>query len=447
MTPEDIWCELLESEYVSVDDKYDDDHKTLIIKIYENDIEYVKDRWINNGQPIVSTLYQEDRITDTIKRHECFLIACLHSDLTLIEYIIKIFDIDIKYANKNNINVLRCACANQNLSVIKFLVENGCDVSLTDSDGFDCLSIACTFNTIDVVKYLINQSQEININKTNKYGQTYLSLAAMHNDYFAEIITYLIENTNIKLTLNHIIFVDYAVFVPLVTNYYKLNELLRLGLEEYPKNDMIPLIRAINPFLLYSEFYWYADCSPFRDYEFNDFYNRINKLNIPIPIQHNGYLPTFYREHNPKDNPEDNIHDFTNNNVQVLFKNNGIDYYGYRTIVYGQILIFNEIKDTGNFDDPVVLEPPIPRYLMNMYIQSTHTNRFDTDRIISSDFVQFIKFIDKYPTRILSMEQLEYALIDHITKHGIDSDNYLESMCIRYKLKYMYAHIHNLKLI
>jgi len=137
----------------------------------------------------------------------------------------------------------------------------------------------------------------------------------------------------------------------------------------------------------------------------------------------------------------------TNNNVQILFKNNNIDYYGYRTIVYDHILVFKEIIDTADFNDIVVLDPPIPRYLMNMYIQSTYTNNFDVDCIIPSDFIQFIRFIDKYPTTILSIEKLEHTLVDHIEKYDLDCDEYeyLESICIRYRLKYMCICMHNSK--
>lgn len=412
-----LWKDLLDFELVRND--YIDEIKGFIVKICENDIKYITEH--------------SEQITDTIKQHDCFLIACYYSNQITIELIIKLFNIDTDYVNDNYYTGLICASKNQQLEVIEFLVENlGISVSSTSIRGFNCLHLACIYNkNVNVIKYLTNHKQ-INIHWSNKIGETYLSYSADNERVFV----YLIENTKIKISIDFVDFSEYKKFIPLITKYKILNKLIEMGIKKYNKSVMISLIGTIDPLLLSVDYYYIQ--YPF-DKNFNDIYQRIKKLNVPLPDPEKEI--TFKYDNNGSDDP---IHNFANNNVKILFKNNGIDYYGHRTIVYNKILVFNEIKDCAGFDDPVTLEPPIPQYLMNMYIQSTYTDKFNTKCIDPSDFKQFVKFIDKYPTTLLSINNMESIWIDHINNYNVDYD-YFESICIRYHLKRMYIHLHNSK--
>jgi hypothetical protein len=58
--------------------------------------------------------------------------------------------------------------------------------------------------------------------------------------------------------------------------------------------------------------------------------------------------------------------------------------------------------------------------------------------------MQFIKFIDHYPTDSLSMNYLEPHIIDYFDNHKIPYDLYIKDLCIRYGFKSMYLHLHGL---
>jgi hypothetical protein len=131
-----------------------------------------------------------------------------------------------------------------------------------------------------------------------------------------------------------------------------------------------------------------------------------------------------------------------------LFVHNREIYYGYRSIVYKAIDCLNEIKNCADFNDPLVLEGELPPYLINMYIDSCHTQSIDFKKIHPNDIYQFIRFIDQYPTKFLSIDRLERNIVDYFTSNNISYNDpkmaiSLKDICKRYKLKYMYLDIHN----
>ncbi len=56
---------------------------------------------------------------------------------------------------------------------------------------------------------------------------------------------------------------------------------------------------------------------------------------------------------------------------------------------------------------------------------------------------EFVKFIDQYPTNILSIDILESQIIDYYDNNKIEYDEFMRKICIKYQLKNMYIHIHN----
>lgn len=94
-------------------------------------------------------------------------------------------------------------------------------------------------------------------------------------------------------------------------------------------------------------------------------------------------------------------------------------YYGHRKTVYNSIVVIDAIKDCADFNDLIVLEGALPHYLINMYIKSCYSNKFDINKIDSSDIIQFIGFIDQYPTTILSIDKLEHEIIEYFETNKI----------------------------
>ncbi len=90
----------------------------------------------------------------------------------------------------------------------------------------------------------------------------------------------------------------------------------------------------------------------------------------------------------------------------------------------------------------IILNGNLPKYAINLYIQSCCTNNFNINKIKKSDIINFIKFIDQYPTNILSIGLLELDIIKYIDKFGIkyNDNTFLLDICKRYGLKSMYIH-------
>lgn len=181
--------------------------------------------------------------------------------------------------------------------------------------------------------------------------------------------------------------------------------------------------------------------NPFDD-TFNNLMNHVNQLEccVPIPMH---YFSTPIHEKNDYDMYDA---DYTVNVVDILFENNSNYYYGNRRIVYNEINLLREIMYCADFSHPIVLNGCVPKYVMNLYINSCYTNRFDINRIEPSDIKQFIKFIDQYPTRRLSLEILECDIIKYFDEHHVTYDEFMTSLILRYRLKFMYLHQHNYNL-
>jgi len=138
----------------------------------------------------------------------------------------------------------------------------------------------------------------------------------------------------------------------------------------------------------------------------------------------------------------DNIDDFRQQPLP-LFKHNNEIYYGHRSTVYKSILCLNEILDCADFADLIVLEGELPYYLINMYIKSCYSNIFDIKKVNPDDIKKFIRFIDQYPTTIISINNFELEFIDFFEKNNIKYDDFLINMCKKYELRCMYLDIHN----
>ena len=94
--------------------------------------------------------------------------------------------------------------------------------------------------------------------------------------------------------------------------------------------------------------------------------------------------------------------------------------------------------DNYNFDPEIELSVPVAPYVINLYIGSCYNKMFDIDDIQSTDFVDFLNFIDRYPTDILSIGLLEKEIIIYMDKNKIYEDEIINNICKKYQLKYLY---------
>lgn len=91
---------------------------------------------------------------------------------------------------------LHWAAYNNNLEMVKYLVEQGAEVNAKNNCGVTPLHFAALNNNLEMVKYLVDKKAEVNA-KDKKCGMTPLHWAASENN--PEVVKYLIQK---KATVN-----------------------------------------------------------------------------------------------------------------------------------------------------------------------------------------------------------------------------------------------------
>ncbi len=89
------------------------------------------------------------------------------------------------------ITLLMWAVIYDNLKSVKYLIEKGADIEITDINGWNSFMFACAKGYIDIVKYILGLYPNIVDNKS-KSGETALMIAADNGR--DEIVRYLLEN-------------------------------------------------------------------------------------------------------------------------------------------------------------------------------------------------------------------------------------------------------------
>lgn len=138
-------------------------------------------------------------------------------------------------------------------------------------------------------------------------------------------------------------------------------------------------------------------------------------------------------------------------NMEVLFEHNGKKFCGNRDVVYESINVLNglvELCHENNNNKHIVLSGKLPNIIINRYIESCYNLPFDMNTIEKEYFMEFLLFLDKYPTTVLSINTLEDQIVKYLINHKIlcNNNTYLDNMCARYKLKKLYLYIHIQKL-
>ncbi len=294
--------------------------------------------------------------------------------------------------------------------------------------------MACAYNkNIDIIKYLIEE-KKMNIHFKNDQINI-LFKACVHNSNL-NVIKYLFEICDVS-DLNFKNFrnvIKIKKIAKIIHNYQKLNDFLSVQFHTNV-NLFEDVVSEINPMLLNEYLRNKINVDPYN-LKWNVFIKNVDNIKFPIPILFNKMKIISHIQSIKLDDYD----------KELLFCHNDFKYYGSRKIVYGMIHLFEDI-DMFDLNEPMVLSAPLPRYLIHMYIQSCVDLEFDLEMIYAEDLIQFLNFIDQYPTKMLSMESIEKSLVSYLNnnKIEIEIDSEILNLCRKYQLKHLYLYIHLLK--
>ncbi len=477
----DPWNDIILSDFVENLNSYNDLDKNLATKIALNDYKYL----INNYHLI-----------SDIKRHDYLFIAFrFNTEFNLIKFIIDKFNVDFQTKTKRNRNFLNYACMYvTEIHIIKYLIDHidlqGIDVQnmLNSRDywGDNCLTLACWKNpNLNIIKYLINNLQ-MDKHSTDKNGRNLLLIACWSNssidvikylinelkfevtryEFFLacqenpniNVIKFLFEETNIstdsccKYALAHVLkrenkiqlvkilvylFENIDMYIDNVTinpnicvcvldqlkNKNKLKHIFEYSIKKHSCRLIIEECEKIK--INYSKY-----CILINFLNKNDVISQVIPESIDSWTEH---LETVIE-----------IVDYTEQ-PEFLFKHNSFKFFGNRNIIFNSILFLKTMKDHLIFDDNFELEGHCPKYVINIYIHTIMTHILDINRIKPCDIIEFIKFMDQYPIDVISIDSLDHQLLIYFNKHKnvIIYDPFIESLCQRYQLKYLYLYVHD----
>ncbi len=283
----------------------------------------------------------------------------------------------------------------------------------------DCFLIACAYsNNIEIIDY-IKDSFSINTKKiyTHTHGENLL------------LVKYLIENKNIPMQVNS--FDNFKFFIPIIQNYKKFNLFLSLGTNKFGIEIILDqIIDLLNPLMLNDRFCSIFKIKPFNT-SFDIFCKNADRLNCKISI---GWI----YKNEQIENIKKKYIDFTKES-EPLFVHNEITFHGAKKIVYDAMYLLDSVDPLDNLDIPI-LNGEMPKYLIIIYLQSIYDHQIDIDDILKEDFKQFIKFIDQYPTKMLTIDLIEEDMIIYMNNNKIIIDEYFINICKKYQLKYMYLY-------
>ena len=327
---------------------------------------------------------------------------------------------------------------------IKYLVEDykiNIDEETTYYRGGtngSCIAIALKNERIDddVINYIINIVSHDTL-KNIKIG-----FKAMER-----VIKIAIKSTYVRF--NIIVKAIYDNFYTLIDNIKRLD----------PNSDSLHMIdtlceilEKINPVALNKENLQKCKFDDPFTKKFKDFTKLVDELTIKIDIPeiihpHEPLLPESGR---PKVTPfrDRSVDELTKIDCnELLFIHNNIPYHGNKNIIYQSMLFIGDIVDhTDTTSEPFILDLPVPKYIIDLYIAASYDNYFDLEKIKLWDFKQFIDFIDRYPTDVLSIDRIEGHILNYFVNHNVSPDEWIKGWVSRYRLKYLYLYTHNKKL-
>lgn len=134
--------------------------------------------------------------------------------------------------------------------------------------------------------------------------------------------------------------------------------------------------------------------------------------------------------------------------LKYLFTHNSTHYYGNRDIMYDSMFSTKYSKMYFEVSNDYELIGNVPHYVIIQYIMASYNNTFDINEIKPTDFINFLEFIDRNPTTVLSIGNLDCQIVKYIDKNNIitESDQnqeILKQLSQKHKLKYTQMFINN----
>lgn len=130
------------------------------------------------------------------KRKTVLTFACAFrespSQIEIVKHLVEFEKVNLNLQNARDGNTALCTASdNKNFEIVKYLVEQGADVSLTNQGGNSALAIACSGGYVNIAKYLIDLVPTSSLNLKNNRGNTPL-IDCCHFGRF-QLIKYLVE--------------------------------------------------------------------------------------------------------------------------------------------------------------------------------------------------------------------------------------------------------------
>lgn len=436
--------------------------KKYILQIYHNNYDYLQ------TNDLISEMHKNSN-DEIVVQQMCFIIAITFSNnVQIVKFLIDKFKI-----NKNNTedfesfnNIMIFAFIhNSYLPISEFIIEEINFSLMNWGDLRDYFQEACLKNSnLSVIKtFAIALHEKTNcivFVRTMNCNEISKSKNKIRYDRHLEIIKYLIENTNI-LSQNNIkkIFLFGSPYFnfEMAEEYIfciKDQSLLRKFIEEmcecYEKGmnslsllKIIPAIHRKNSLLLTDRMCDHANVKRPLEENFETFVSLVNGLTHRIHLREN--KKTLQLESENEQKAKRMRYDFSSEKIIPLFTHYDNQYSG-NPILLDSIYLMKEISNCCEMKD-IELSIKVPKYIVNLYILSLHTERFCINDIEVVDLIDFLKFIEAYETKTLSPWILEEDLINYFEKNNIHCEEYLMSMCQRHKLKNMYLYFKNKELL
>lgn len=396
----------------------------------------------------------------------CLMFSCMfNTELSISRHLIEYYHLDPEIVDeKYSQNCLHCAAKhNTSIELIKYLVEErGIDPNKLCLYRDNCLTLSCWLNkNFEIIKYFVEKCKMNIYHYDTNYDDSVILLVKriIKNEMKIEDLIYLLEHNDIQGFGEKVLpLVDHLV-PHFAHNYKILNEIL----EANPNNDKLNSLvnDIVNPLMIsISNRLAYDIVNPF-DRKWDEYVKMVDELKCTTPIDAIfdaidtcGTVPNNDEKKMeadgteiPRDRDGTEISrdrdepDYTKQ-TQILFKHNGIQYYG-DPCVYRSMLFLRDIVECADFSEVVELEiNDLPRYAVNHYVDSLHTRtHVNIDRIKSHDFIPFIRFIDRYPTVDTSIDRLEFKILKYINDNMLDYNQFLKDISVRYRFRYMYLDI------
>ncbi len=417
----------------------------------------------------------------------CLIVACYQNqNLETLKYLIDNLNLDINHLDQNSESCLVRLCEKcPDIKIIKYMIENfGADPLDKDIDGNNCLGILLGNKNIEskfeIAKYMI-EIQGIDVMSMNNRNDNYLHMLCDNQKPCLETIKYFVSiiprlcyqhnNDSRKCTDylkyygsgNHKNIIEYFVKIGVIGledmgysnakiilehNKHKHKE-LKIYFTEHKinracDNDLLKIYT--NPLIFNKYKQQLIGFSDPMILPYSELCKLVDELNINVQFN----IPkkvVWAKNHNGFDS-----NNKKNNDYGPLFSHNGKIFLGRRSDVYRKMTLFNDNESIKciNFSNEFVLEGSLPDYLVNFYINTFYASKYNLSKVNSCDFYKFIKFIDQYPNKVLSIENMINQLITYLQKYGkmIDSSdwNSLKYIFEKYKIKELYMCIHNVKI-